>query len=117
MWLWRSIGVIAFIIGAIGIVLPIWPTTIFWIVAAICFARSNPTWRDWIYSRPALGPAIEGFVERGVLQRVSKVAAIAGMGIALIGMSVAFWGQPRILIIGASILVVGCLFVLTRPTE
>lgn len=117
MWLWRSIGVIAFIIGAIGIVLPIWPTTVFWIVSALCFAKSDPTWRDWIYKRPGLGPAIESFAERGVLQRTSKVAALAGMGIALIGMSVAFWSRPHILIIGASILGAGCLFVLTRPTE
>lgn len=115
MWVWRTFGSIAFIMGAIGIVLPIWPTTIFWIVAAICFARSNPDWRDWIYARPGVGQPIEEFVERGVLGRKSKILAMIGMFVALAGMLVAFRHHTMILASGLAILGLGSLYVLTRP--
>lgn len=115
MWVWRTFGSIAFIMGAIGIVLPIWPTTIFWIVAAICFARSNPDWRDWIYARPGVGHPIEEFVERGVLGRRSKILAMAGMLVALAGMVIAFRHHVALLASGLVILALGSLYVLTRP--
>jgi len=76
---WLIIGVIAFVLGAFGVPLPGWPTTIFWIIAAFCFANSRPQWRDWIYARPGVGPVIENFNEHGILSRKSKTIAVLGM--------------------------------------
>lgn len=116
MWIWRTLGIVAFVMGAIGVVLPIWPTTIFWILAAICFARSNPVWRDWIYARPHIGSAIEGFVERGVLNRTAKLGALAGMGIALAVICILMWGRLWPVGISAGIIAIAALIVVTRPT-
>ncbi|HRX75154.1 MAG TPA: YbaN family protein, partial [Hyphomonas sp.] len=80
MWSWRILGLVAFAFGAIGLFIPIWPTTVFWIVAALAFARSNPAWAEWIYTRPKIGPAIRTFVETGALSRAGKTAALGGMG-------------------------------------
>ena len=37
-----SCGYLFFAMGLIGAVLPVLPSTVFWILAAICFARSSP---------------------------------------------------------------------------
>jgi uncharacterized membrane protein YbaN (DUF454 family) len=115
MWSWRILGLIAFAFGAIGLFIPIWPTTVFWIVAALAFARSNPAWAEWIYARPKVGPVIRTFVETGALTRAGKTAALGGMALAALIMGLAFWKRPVPLGIGLSILGAGALFVATRP--
>ena len=115
MWSWRILGLVAFAFGAIGVFVPIWPTTVFWIVAALAFARSNPAWAEWIYARPKIGPAIRTFVETGGLSRAGKTAALGGMGLAGVLIGVLFWKRPVPLLIGLAILGLGALFVITRP--
>lgn len=115
-WIWITIGTAAFAIGAIGIVLPVWPTTIFWIFAAYCFANSRPEWRDWIYARPGIGPIIENFNERGVLTREGKSGALIGMGIGG-GIATFFlWQQLFWLGIAWALIAIGVIFVLSRPS-
>ena len=81
-WLWALVGFLFLTVGAVGLVLPLWPTTIFWIIAAFCLAESHPSVRDWIYARPGVGPIIQNFIEDGTISRKSKRAAIGGMMIA-----------------------------------
>lgn len=116
MWFWRTAGLIAFALGAIGLVLPVWPTTIFWIVAALAFARSNPVWAEWIYSRPGFGKQIRLFVEDGVLSSRSKGAALAGMTVAGTILAVVAWDRPWILGTGLGFIACGMAFVVTRPS-
>lgn len=78
----RLLGGLFLALGAIGLVVPIWPTTIFWILAAVCFARSSPAARDWIYSRPGVGPVVEDFVESGRISRKAKLGALFGIVLA-----------------------------------
>ena len=115
MWSWRILGVIAFAFGAIGLFIPIWPTTVFWIVAALAFARSNPVWAEWIYNRPKIGPPIRLFVETGALTRAAKVAALTGMGLAACLVGALLWRRPVPLGIGLSVIAAGAVFVITRP--
>ena len=114
-WLWAGVGFIFLAIGAVGIVLPLWPTTIFWILAVFCLAESHPKVRDWIYARPGIGRVIEDFVERGEISRKGKTAAIGGMLLACV-ISAWFLQESSIglarLVIGVAI---GILFVATRP--
>lgn len=82
MFILRLLGGLFLALGAIGIVLPVWPTTIFWIMAAVCFARSSPKTRDWIYSRPGIGQVVHDFVEFGKISRKSKIGALFGIALA-----------------------------------
>ncbi len=114
MWAWRILGMIAFALGAIGIVLPIWPTTIFWIVAALAFAKSSPHWADWIYARPGLGQPIRTFVETGRMNMRSKSAALAGMALAAAGTIYIFWNRPWTMAASLGLLALGAAFVISR---
>ncbi len=114
-WIWRALGGLAFIAGAIGLFLPVWPTFIFWVAAAACFARSNPAWRDWIYARPGVGADIESFVERGELRRGAKRAAYAGMGLAAAIVCLALWREWIWLSFALILIAGGALIVSLRP--
>jgi len=76
-WLWALFGFVFLGIGAIGLVLPLWPTTIFWIAAVFCLAESHPKVRDWIYSRPGVGPIVRDFEAFGVRKRVWRSVLFA----------------------------------------
>ncbi|TDL98745.1 DUF454 domain-containing protein [Macrococcus brunensis] len=45
-----SIGIVSTVLGLIGVVLPLLPTTPFVLLAAICFARSSDRFHDWLIS-------------------------------------------------------------------
>ncbi len=113
----RLLGFLFLALGAIGIFLPIWPTTIFWIVAALCFARSSPAMRDWIYARPKLGPPIQQFLERGTLSRTSKTGALAGMAMACGISSFLLWGRWTWMALAIGLILCGAAYVLSRPTD
>ena len=113
----RMLGFLFLALGAIGIFLPVWPTTIFWIVAALCFARSSPVMRDWIYARPKLGPPIQQFIERGTLSRSSKTGAVAGMTLAAAISTVLLWDRWIWTAIALGLIACGMVYVLTRPSD
>tara|TARA_R110002020_G_scaffold83397_2_gene207268 strand:- start:174031 stop:174450 length:420 start_codon:yes stop_codon:yes gene_type:complete len=114
MWAWRILGMFAFALGAIGIVLPVMPTTIFWIVAAFAFVRSDPRWAAWIYARPGIGIHIQTFVETGRIGMRSKAAALAGMALAAAGTIFLFWNHPWPMAGSLGFLAIGAAFVISR---
>ena len=115
--LWLIVGGIAFVLGAIGIPLPGWPTTIFWIVAAYCFANSRPAWRDWIYARPGIGNVIENFNERGVLSKRSKTGALIGMGLGGGIATLFLWANLTWLAVVWIVIAIGAAIVLSVPSS
>jgi uncharacterized protein len=117
IWVWRLAGGFFFAAGAIFIFVPLMPTTIFWILAAICFLKSDPALAEWIYARPKIGPEIRAFVERGVMSKRGKAAALTGMALASAIIAALFWRRPWILGSGLALLAIGALFVATRPAS
>lgn len=53
-----GIGTVALVIGLVGIVLPVVPTTPFLLLAAACYARASDRLYRWLLGQPALGPII-----------------------------------------------------------
>ena len=50
--LWFIIGILSLVLGTIGIVLPILPTTPFFIVTTYSLTKASPKVHNWITSRP-----------------------------------------------------------------
>ncbi|MGF1593486.1 MAG: YbaN family protein [Kiloniellaceae bacterium] len=113
-WAWTATGYTFFSVGLLGIALPVMPTTIFWIIAAACFARGCPAMARRIYAWPGVGPAVEAFLSHGVIDRRAKTAALAGM--ALGGGIAALTPLPiAALLITLAFIALAAVYVATRP--
>jgi uncharacterized protein len=66
-------------LGFIGMLLPLLPTTIFWIIAAWLFAKSHPEMQKKIYNWPKVGPVVEAYLERSIIAPAAKKTAIVGI--------------------------------------
>ncbi len=76
------LGVFFFLLGSIGVVLPILPTTPFYILAAFCFARGSDRMHRWLLSRPGVGPMLSVWEREGAIPRRAKQIATAMMSIS-----------------------------------
>lgn len=74
-------GCIFFAIGLVGVFLPVLPTTVFWIIAALLFAKSSPRMYHKIRGWPKFGPIVVDMLDHGVIAREAKIAAAIGMTI------------------------------------
>jgi len=63
--LWLAVGLVCVGLGAIGIVLPILPTTPFLLAAAACFCKSSTRMYDWLLSNRWFGEYIRNYREVG----------------------------------------------------
>lgn len=76
-WLWLGAGLASVAIGGIGIVVPGLPTTVFFILAAGCFARSSPRLERWVLELPRIGPLVRDYRAGLGMPRRAKVVAIS----------------------------------------
>ena len=79
--LYLAAGLVALALGIIGIALPIMPTVPFLLLAAFCFARSNPAWEQRLLDHPKYGPPLREWRDRRAISRKAKVAAILAMSV------------------------------------
>ena len=113
-WAWTAAGYAFFAIGLLGTLLPVLPTTIFWIIAAACFAKGRPAMAQRIYAWPGVGPAVEAFLSQGVIARRTKVGALLGMTAAAGIVALTPLPLPAMLITLAAIALAG-IYVASRP--
>jgi hypothetical protein len=55
----QVLGWVALVLGAVGVFLPLLPTTPFLLLAAACFVRSSPRTHARLLAHPRLGPFLE----------------------------------------------------------
>ena len=81
-WLLMSLGILAMVVGLIGVVVPLLPTTPFLLLAAACFVRSSDTLYDRLTSNRLLGGFIRDYREqRGVTARAKITALVVLWGV------------------------------------
>ena len=79
------LGFVAMIIGSIGIVLPVLPTTPFLLVAAICFAKGSKKLDSWFKKTKLYKNHLEDFVNNREMKMNTKVYILAFASILLLG--------------------------------
>lgn len=109
---WSFVG-----IGFVGIFLPLLPTTIFFILAASCFARSSPRFETWILNHPRFGPPVRAWRDHGIISTRAKTLAVCGM---LAGFAIFYFSTdpnaPLALAV-AALLCACAIFVVSRPAH
>lgn len=77
--IWLTAGLVCVGIGGIGVVIPGLPTTVFFIMAASCFARSSERLERWVLNLPRIGPMVSDYRAGLGMPRRAKVWAISTM--------------------------------------
>ena len=78
-WLLAAVGVLAVVLGGIGVFVPGLPTTIFLIIASYCFARSCPWLEERLLRVPLFAPYMRFIDERRPMSTRTRVISITAM--------------------------------------
>lgn len=113
-FVWQAIGWSSLVLGALGVILPLLPTTPFLLLSAWCFARSSQRFHDWLVYHPRLGPPIEAWRREGAISRKAKSLAMVSIAASL-AIAVAAGVPGWALIVQAACLAAVTLFILSRP--
>lgn len=116
--LWLAGGVVAVALGGLGIIVPGLPTTVFFIVAASCFARSSPRFEQWVLDLPKIGPLVRDHRAGLGMARRAKAVALSMMWVAISGSAWALRSRPAVVAVVAALGLVGTTYILWRvPTR
>ena len=94
---WIGVG-----LGVAGAVLPLMPSTPFFLLAAWCFARSSPRFHDWLISHPVFGQIIAAYRERRGMSVRYKAMTLLSLWLA-IGVSAYVVPLPWVRVVLAAI--------------
>ena len=113
-WFYRGLAGFFIALAAIGVVLPVLPTTPFLIVAAWAAGKASPALREKLRAHPTYGPALRRWQDHGAIARRAKILALTLMAASwgLVWLTVdRLW---LIALVGVILVSVG-LFIATRP--
>lgn len=79
----RIVGTVSLVLGLVGIVLPVLPTTPFLLLTAYCYLRSAPNWHKRLLESKHLGPYIKNFQENKCIPLRVKVYAVSMLWITI----------------------------------
>ena len=100
-------GFLLVAIGIIGIFLPLLPTTIFLILASVCFVKSSPKANEWLRNNKFLGPYLKNYQNKTGLTIKSKIFTIIflwlSIGISAFYLTNEFYIRMLLLAIGAGV--------------
>ncbi|MFQ3250264.1 MAG: uncharacterized membrane protein YbaN (DUF454 family) [Glaciecola sp.] len=112
-----ALGWLSLLLGIIGIVLPLLPTTPFVLLAAFCFSKSSPLIHRRLMANKYLGPIIKDWEQNGVIKLRTKWVATITM-LLLVSYPLLFKIQ-NLLIQVTIVIVMLCVlvFIWTRPSR
>ena len=115
--LWFAAGWVAVILGAVGVIVPGLPTTVFCIIAAWCFGRSSPRFERWVLNLPRVGPMVRDHRDGHGMPRKAKFWAIGTM-VVFAGASAVIAGHPAVSAVIVALAAIGAWYVGWRvPTR
>ncbi|MGL5380059.1 YbaN family protein [Clostridium sp.] len=76
-YMYIIVGFIAFGLGAIGVILPVLPTTPFLLLASYCFARGSERFNNWFIGTKIYKNHLESFVNERAMTLKQKVCLLA----------------------------------------
>ena len=113
------LGVIAVVLGVVGILLPRLPTTPFLLLAAACFMRSSDRLYRWLIRNRWLGDYIRNYREHRAMTLRAKVAALTVLwgviGYSAFAVAKGWWLRGLLSAVAAAVTAhLLCLRTLTR---
>ncbi len=76
-WLWNIIGIVSFVLGFMGMFLPVLPTTPFWLLTAFCFMKGSQKLYDWAMSYKTFNEVVTNFrIHRAIPLRIKVISTL-----------------------------------------
>lgn len=102
-------------LAAVGVVLPLLPTTPFVLLAAFFASKGSPAFARWLEEHPSFGPAIKDWRRNRVIPRKAKVLACSMM---LLSWSLLLFMGAAAMVLAVSGTFMACvaMYLLTQPS-
>ncbi|MBP1849078.1 YbaN family protein [Rhizobium halophytocola] len=110
-----GLGWLCVLLGVIGIILPMLPTTPFILLAAALFSRSSPRFERWLISHPLFGKPLNDWRRNGAIGRRAKILAVTMMAFSYAALWFVGAHILWVRLLVAAILISCAAFVVTRP--
>jgi|TARA_B110000263_G_C15310620_1_gene512935 uncharacterized membrane protein YbaN (DUF454 family) len=108
---WVGLGVLCVIIGAIGVIVPGLPTTVFVLIALWAFAKSSPRLYIWLLNNKILAGSAKKFMETGTMTTKLKTIIISCI-LIFCSISILFILPQGLVTIKSMIFIVGIIGIL-----
>ncbi len=110
------LGWFFFVLGIIGVLLPVVPTTPFMLLALWAFSRSSDRFHSWLYNHSLFGPPLQMWQKHRVIPLAGKIMSVSFISISFIYMTVFSPVSILLKLIIAVFMLYGVWFVLTKPS-
>lgn len=111
-----SIGWFFVVLGGIGVILPVLPTTPFLLISLWAFSATSPRLHTWLYTHPRLGPWLVAWSRYHVIPVKAKILAVIMMSGSWLYVTLAVaqsWVLPAIL---GLIMTTVFAYILSKPS-
>jgi uncharacterized membrane protein YbaN (DUF454 family) len=82
-WVLRAAGLFFLGLAAVGVVVPIMPTTCFLLVSAACFARSSPRLYHWLHHNRVFGKLLRDYRDHRMIALRIKIASLVVLWVTI----------------------------------
>ncbi len=76
-YIYITVGLISFVLGAIGVAIPILPTTPFLLLASFCFAKGSERFNTWFINTKIYKKHLDSFVKEKAMTLKQKICILA----------------------------------------
>ncbi|MBM7423223.1 MULTISPECIES: YbaN family protein [Spongiibacter] len=111
-----AIGWLSFVLGMIGLLLPVVPTSPFLILSAACFLRSSPKFYRWLTEHPWFGVYIRYYIEGQGIPKKIKALIITVLWIMMLSSAFLIVRIPWVSAVLCSIAALVSIYILRQPT-
>lgn len=104
-----SCGWLCVILGIIGALLPVMPTTPFMILALACFAETSPRFHTMLLNNRWIGAPLKQWDQTKTVRRRTKIQALIMLIIAFSFSITMLWGRTglQLMLLGLAVVMIG----------